>query len=97
MSLVKKLCLEVRYTTYNVITLYEKQWILIIDATSIKMKMIFFQMDRIIPSIFLVKVIGTCVYSVIVSSECLWGERQTERGRHSIPIIVSRNTFSRMG
>lgn len=82
MSLVKKLCLEVKCTTYNVITLYEKQWILIIDANSpIKMKMVFFQMDRIIPSIFLVKVIGTCVYSVILSSECLWGgDRRREGG-----------------
>lgn len=62
------------------------------------MKMIFFQMDRIIPSIFLVKVIGTCVYSVIISSECLGrGERQMEGRRCSIPIIMSRNTLSRMG
>lgn len=56
--------------------------------------MIFFQTDRIIPTIFLVKVIGTCVCSVIISSECWRGE--TDGGREGLHTnnYMSRNAVS---
>lgn len=40
------------------------------------MKIVFFQMDRIIPSIFLVKIILKCVCSLIISSKCRGAGRE---------------------